>query len=319
MPPLNALRAFESAARHGSFVAAGRELNVTAAAVSQQVRSLERFVGSRLFERLAHGLVLSESGRRHLPELTGAFDRLTTIAQRLRSIEAAGTLTLSTLPAFASGWLLPRLPRFRARYPRIELVLETSRSLVDFRRQNIDVAIRFSAGAQRELRSIDLFGEDVFPVASPALLGGAQAPLGLPALLQWPLLHDVDAQPEQPWMNWRSWFEREGLALPIETVGLSFSDSIVLTSAAVQGLGIALGRSVHIGAYLARGQLVRLTALNWPAAWRYALTAPAAHFARPNVKAFTDWMKGEAQSAALSLAAAIGMPTRALAGTDTSL
>ena len=140
LPPLNALRAFEASARLGSFVAAAAELHVSAAAVSQHVRRLERYLDVALFRRLARGLVLTEEGRAYWPELATGFALLGESTARLRAQQAGGVLTLTMLAAFASGWLLPRLHRFRERAPRIEVVLRTSRALVDFRREDVDLA-----------------------------------------------------------------------------------------------------------------------------------------------------------------------------------
>jgi LysR family transcriptional regulator, glycine cleavage system transcriptional activator len=295
LPPLNALRAFEASARLGSFVAAAAELHVSAAAVSQQVRRLERYLDTSLFNRLARGLVLTEEGRDYLPELTAGFALLGESTARLRSQRTGGVLTLTTLAAFANGWLLPRLARFRERAPRIEVVLRTSRSLTDFKREDVDVAIRFAPAPTRGLQGELLCGEELFPVASPALFGGRRMPATLAALAEYPLLHDVDAHPEQPWMSWRAWFERAGLDPARAALGPQFTDSVVLIGAALAGLGVALGRGPHVAPLLARGQLVRVTRESWRAPWSYYLVAPPAHFRRPVVRAFVDWALAEAR------------------------
>jgi LysR family glycine cleavage system transcriptional activator len=295
LPPLNALRAFEASARLGSFVAAAAELRVSAAAVSQQVRRLERYLDGPLFQRLARGLVLTEQGRDWLPELSAGFALLGDSTARLRAKHAGGVLTVTALSAFANGWLLPRLHRFRERAPRIDIVLRTGRTLVDFRREDVDLAIRFAPAPGRGLHGELLVSEVLFPVASPQLLGGRRAPDTLAALATYPLLHDIDAHPEQPWMSWRAWFARAGLNAAPAGRGLQFTDSIVMLGAAVAGLGIALGRSHHVAPQLARGQLIRVTQESWLAEWSYFLVAPAAHFKRPAVRAFVDWALEEAR------------------------
>jgi LysR family glycine cleavage system transcriptional activator len=295
LPPLNALRAFEAAARHGSFAAAAQELRVTDSAVSQQVRTLERYLGTRLFKRLPRGLLLTELGSTYLPVLTAGFDRLSEATTRLRSGGIGGLLTVAALPAFASGWLLPRISRFRERYPRMDLLLKTGRALADFRREDIDVAIRFGAGGGNDTKSVFLLAEEVFPVASPTLVVPSLVPMSVADLRALPLLHDVDGHPAQPWLSWQGWFERAGVDSPTALRGLQFTDSIVLLSAAVAGLGVALGRGPHIEGLLARGQLVRLTRDSWKAAWSYRLVAPPANFSRPNVRAFVEWIVEEAQ------------------------
>jgi len=295
LPPLNALRAFEASARLGSFVGAAAELRVSAAAVSQQVRRLERYLDTPLFQRLARGLVLTEHGRDYLPQLSSGFDMLGESTARLRTKRAGGVLTLTTLAGFANGWLLPRLARFRARAPRVDVVLQTSRSLVDFRREDVDLAIRFAPGAGRGLHGELLCHEELFPVASPRLFRGGRTPDSLAALAAYSLLHDVDAHPDQPWMSWRAWFERAGLEPQAATRGMQFTDSVVLLGAAIAGLGVALGRSTHVAPMLARGQLIRVTQESWRAGWSYSLVAPSTHFARPVVRAFVDWALQEAR------------------------
>jgi len=272
LPPLNALRAFEASARLGSFVAAAGELRVSAAAVSQQVRRLEQYLDTTLFQRLARGLVLTETGRDYLPELSAGFDLLGESTARLRARRADGVLTITTLAAFANGWLLPRLHRFRERAPRIDVVLRTSRQVMDFRRDAIDLAIRFAPSPGRGLSGEVLCREELFPVASPQLFKGGRMPDTLGALVDYPLLHDIDAGSEQPWLGWRGWF------------------------AAVAGLGIAIGRAPHVGPLLARGQLVRVTQENWISPWSYFLMAPPAHFKRPVVRTFVDWALEESRS-----------------------
>jgi LysR family glycine cleavage system transcriptional activator len=295
LPPLNALRAFEAAARHGSFAAAAQELRVTDSAVSQQVRTLERYLGTRLFKRLPRGLLLTELGSTYLPVLTAGFDRLSEATVRLRSGGVGGLLTVAALPAFASGWLLPRISRFRERYPRVDLLLKTGRALADFRREDVDVAIRFGAGGGNDTKSVFLLAEEVFPVASPTLVAPSLMPMSVADLRALPLLHDVDSHPAQPWLSWQGWLERAGVDSPTALRGLKFTDSIVLLSAAVAGLGVALGRGPNIEGLLARGQLVRLTRDSWKAAWSYRLVAPPANFSRPNVRAFVEWIVAEAQ------------------------
>jgi LysR family glycine cleavage system transcriptional activator len=295
LPPLNALRAFEASARLGSFVGAAAELHVSAAAVSQQVRRLERYLDTALFQRLARGLVLTDEGRDYLPELTRGFDLLGQSTARVRAQRAGGVLTLTMLAAFANGWLLPRLQRFCEHAPRVDVVLRTSRSLADFRREDIDLAIRFGPAPGRGLAGERLCSEELFPVASPRLFGGRRAPDTLAALAEYPLLHDIDAHPEQPWMSWAAWFERAGLAAAPPNRGMQFTDSVVLVAAAVAGLGVALGRGPHVAPLLVSGQLVRVTQERWPAAWSYFLVAPAAHFRRPVVRAFVEWALQEAR------------------------
>jgi LysR family glycine cleavage system transcriptional activator len=295
LPPLNALRAFEASARLGSFVAAAAELRVSAAAVSQLVRRLEEYLDTRLFQRLPRGLALTDQGRDYLPELSAGFDLLGESTARVRAKGADGVLTLTTIAAFANGWLLPRLHRLRERAPRIDLVLRTSRRVMDFRRDALDLAIRFTPAPERGLQGELLCHEELYPVASPLLFRGRPLPDTLEALAEYPLLHDIDANPDQPWLGWRSWFERAGLAPARVARGMQFSDSVCLIGAAIAGLGVAIGRAPHVAPLLARGQLIRVTRESVLAPWSYYLVAPPAHFRRPIVRTFVDWALEEAR------------------------
>ncbi len=293
LPPLNALRAFEAAARLGGFVAAAGELGVSAAAVSGQVKALEARLGVGLFRRLPQGLVLTAAGQACLPSLSEGFDRLAEAAERARGGQASGLVTVSALPGFAAGWLVPRLGGFRALHPEIDILLRTERRTIDFAREEVDLALRFGTGGHRGLVVHHLLDEDVFPVASPSLAHGPQ-PIREPRdLLQHVLLHDVDAHPRQPWMHWPAWFAGFGLPQREAARGLHFTDAIVMTAAAIAGQGVALGRAPQIGGHLAAGRLVRLFDRVERAAWSYYVIGPAARLARPAVRAFTDWLLAE--------------------------
>jgi LysR family glycine cleavage system transcriptional activator len=174
--------------------------------------------------------------------------------------------------------------------------VRTSRALADFRREDVD-RDPLRAGTGPRLDGELLVREELFPVASPALFGGRRMPATLAALAEYPLLHDVDAHPEQPWMSWRAWFERAGLDPAPAARGLQFTDSLVQLGAAVAGLGLDVGQHRCRICRSSRGQLIRVTQESWRAEWRYFLVAPAAHFKRPTVRAFVDWALEEARTA----------------------
>ncbi len=213
LPPLNALRAFEAAARHQSMVAAAAELGVTPAAVSEQVRGLETRLRTPLFQRGARGIVLTEEGRAFLPGLSDGFDRLAWASEAIHERRVRGRVGISLLPALAAGWLVPRLPDLRRALPGVDLLIRTERRLIDFAREEVDLAIRFGPGPFRGLEARRLMYEDVFPVCAPALAHGPRAPKVLGDLAEpgVALLHDIDAHPQQTWMDWRGWFRRAGL------------------------------------------------------------------------------------------------------------
>lgn len=303
LPPLNALRAFEAAARNSGFVAAAEELNVTPAAVSQQVKALEAQLKVQLFRRAPSGLVLTEAGQAYLPGLSDGLDRLADATARLVT-PGRGRVCISLLPALASGWLIPRLENFRRSFPGVALKLDTNRRLTDFNREDVDLVIRFGPRQPArfgnvKLASYHLMDEDVFPVASPAMrLGGRD----LADLAPGQLLHDVDlagtgadgtALPPQPWLDWASWYRRAGLEPPDPAAGIGFTDSSVLLQAALAGQGVALGRGPHLGDLLARGHLVRVGQQSWRADWAYHVVAPEAHFRRPLLRAVRDWLAAQ--------------------------
>jgi len=167
---------------------------------------------------------------------------------------------------------------------------------MDFRRDAIDLAIRFAPSPGRGLHGELLAREELFPVASPQLFRGGCVPDTLAALADYPLLHDTDAGTDQPWLGWRGWYERARLPTANVGRGPQFSDSVVMIGAALAGLGIAIGRSPHVGPLLERGQLVRVTRETWIAPWSYYLMAPPAHFRRPLVRTFVDWALEEARA-----------------------
>jgi LysR family transcriptional regulator, glycine cleavage system transcriptional activator len=290
LPSLNALTALEAAARHGSIARAAAELHVTAATVSQHVRGLEEQLGIALFVRAARGVTLTAAARGLLPTLTDALDRIDDAARRLREGSARGRLVVSALPFFAAGWLVPRLPELERALPGVALSLRASRRLVDFDREEVDVAIRYQRAPPPALAAKRLFGELVFPVCSPALAYGPRPIESLTGLLQHPLLHDLDADPHQPWLSFPRWLERAGVPLGDAPAGLQLDDSLVIVAAAVAGRGVALGREPLVADQLARGLLCRPLPDAWESPWSYFAVAPKRAFRRPLVRAFVDWV-----------------------------
>ncbi len=290
LPPLNALRAFEAAARHLSFTKAAEELNVTQAAISHQVKALEQHLGLKLFRRLNRALLLTEQGQVCLGTAREAFDRIAETAERLRSNDARGTLTVSLLPSFAAKWLVPRLGRFRQAHPDIDVRVAPDERLVDFARDDVDVGIRYGDGRYPGLHTVRLLEEEVFPVCSPAL-GTEGHPLRTPAdLAHHTLLHDEGHD------GWRTWLLAASLPEIEPTRGPIFTDSSNLVQAAVEGQGVALARGALAAADLAAERLTRPFALSLPAAYAYYIVCPKATADTPKVKAFTTWLLDEAQA-----------------------
>jgi len=297
LPPLNALRAFEAAARHLSFTRAADELAVTQAAVSHQVKTLEEWLGLKLFQRQNRTIHLTRQGQAYLPAVRQALDLVAEATRRLVDTDARGPLTVSVLPSFAAKWLLPRLSQFRARHPEIDVRISTSDHLVDFMRDDVDMAVRMGRGGWSGLTAIKFLDEDLFPVCSPSLLEGPH-PLKRPEdLKHHTLLHDDMRQ------DWRTWFLAAGVEGIDPTRGPGYTDSSMVIQAAVEGQGVALGRSALAASDLASGRLVKPFEVTLPAGFAYYVVFPPAAIEQPKVKAFVDWLLAttEAEGGELNL------------------
>jgi LysR family transcriptional regulator, glycine cleavage system transcriptional activator len=293
LPPLNALRTFEAAARHLSFTAAAEELCVTAAAVSHQIRSLEDHLGTELFHRSGRALALTEAGMLLLPDVREAFALLINATRGLRRHAFAGPLTVAVPPSFAAKWLVPRLSRFRARCPDIEVALVSSSELVDFGREDVDLAIRYGTGVYPGLHNEVLTATEFFPVCSPKLAQGPPPLIAPDDLRHVVLLHDEvpSALPMVP--SWETWLKAAGVAGVDATQGPRFNTSFFTLEMALSGMGVALAQSTLVSADLAEGRLIRLFTISISVDLSFFLVAPPATFEKPKVKAFRDWLHEE--------------------------
>ena len=287
LPPLNALRAFEAAARHLSFTRAADELHVTQAAVSHQIKALEERLGVRLFLRRSRGLVLTEEGQGYFPQVQRAFTLLRDATARVAAEESKGVFTLSTLSSFAARWLVPRLGGFVARHPEIDLRLATSQRLTDFTREQVDAAIRYGSGDYPGLSSTLLMTEELYPVCSPDLL--TQVPLREPAdLRNHTLLHDHGVE------EWGQWLAAAAVTGVNIEQGHWYRDSSLLLQAAIAGQGVALGRSVLAAEEIAAGRLVRPFDWSLPSTNAYYFVCPDGSTQRAKIVAFREWLLEEA-------------------------
>jgi LysR family transcriptional regulator, glycine cleavage system transcriptional activator len=298
LPPLNACRAFEAAARLGSFSRAAEEMNVSAGAISHQVKILEGWIGRQLFRRRTNSVVLTDAARSLAPLINEALERLALGIEGLRGTGGATALTVSAQPDFALKWLIPRLPRFAALYPALELRLVTAYRALDLVREEIDLAVRYLdraavasgdvlAETGGQLRADHLLRADLTPIASPALFA-PDRPHQPAALRECTLLHVLSAPDD-----WRQWLAAARLRGVDAAYGPKF-DSYALTSeAAAQGWGVALGRVGFIEADLASGRVVAPFALrlSGPRSW-FLLTARGP--AKTRVAAFRAWLLREA-------------------------
>jgi LysR family glycine cleavage system transcriptional activator len=294
LPPLNALRAFEAAARHLSFTKAAGELNVTQAAISHQVKMLEEHLGQPLFRRLNRRLVLTEAGQVYLPVLRDAFDAIAGGTARLNRDASGGPLHVSVLPSLAAKWLLPRMSRFRERHPDIDVMVSANNKLVDFAEDTIEMGIRYGLGTYPGLRADLLFSDAVFPVCSPKLLDGPH-PLRSPAdLVHHTLLHDeVSRHDESP--DWRAWLQVAGVVGVDWRRGPGFSDSSMVIEAAAAGQGVALGHRWLAAADLEGGRVVMPFGPVMPSKFAYYIVSPAAFAERRRVRLFREWLMEEAE------------------------
>lgn len=286
LPSLNGLRAFEAAARHLSFTAAATELNVTQTAISHQIRRLEAELGIRLFVRQNRSLTLTAEAREYLPGIRAAFNDLRLATDRLLRKDGDRVLTVSTLASFAAKWLLPRLSTFQQAHPEIDVRITSSTGLVDFRRDDVDAAIRYGRGHWPGLRADWLTADELFPVCSPALLGNN--PLQSPEdLAHHTLLHTSGAYDD----DWRLWLTAAGLPSDIsKQQGLSFDLILMTVQAAIDGLGVALGRTSYVEDDIAKGRLVVPFKIALPADAGFYLVSPQARAESAKLTAFRQWL-----------------------------
>jgi len=290
LPPLNSLRAFEAAARHLSFTKAATELNVTPAAVSHQIKALEENAGGPLFIRLTRALKLTERGRAALPLLSEGFDLLAEGAAVLTCGPGTDVFTITTAPAFAAKWLVPRLDDFRALSPGIKVRIDASIALVDLLRDGIDVAIRYGSGNYPG-HSIDrLFEEEVFPVCSPKLMNGPHPPICPEDLVYHTLLHNSYAATDPTYPEWRMWLKSAGVTTVDWRQGPEFSLENMTVQAAIEGHGVALVNTTLVSDDLASGALVRPFELGIATGFAYYLVIPREIMDRPAVNIFRKWL-----------------------------
>lgn len=302
LPPLNAVRAFEAAARHMSISKAANELHVTPAAISRQVKLLEDHLGMQLFRRLNRALLLTHAGQACLPGLRDGLDQISNAVDRLRNVDAQIGLTVSSSASIAAKWLVPRLHRFQAKHPDIDVRVAASHRLADFSRDEIDIAIRFGSGNHPGLRAERLMGEEVFPVCSPKIIT-EETPLRTPAdLAHHTLLHDEGYlhyadegnKLHETFPTWSSWLSDAGVD-DIDTArGPRFSLSSTAIQAAVEGLGVTLGRSVLVESDLSTGLLMKPFDVTACSTFAYYIVSPDKAMERDNVVAFRDWLFMEA-------------------------
>ncbi|HEV7603233.1 MAG TPA: transcriptional regulator GcvA [Bradyrhizobium sp.] len=293
LPSLNGLRAFEAAARHLSFTNAASELNVTQTAISHQIKRLEEELGIRLFVRQNRALALTPEAKDYLPGIRAAFNDLRLATDRLLRRDNDHVLTVSTLASLAAKWLLPRLSAFQEAHPGIDVRITTSTGLVDFKNGDVDAAIRYGRGQWPGLRADWLMADQLFPVCSPVLLTGNH-PLRRPEdLKDHVLLHTSNANSD----DWRLWLTAAGLPTNLSThPGVTFDLIFMTVQAAIDGIGVAMGRTSYVEADIAKGRLVVPFKIALPADAGFYLVYPEATADTPRLAAFRQWLLASAQA-----------------------
>lgn len=301
LPPLNAVRVFEAAARLGSFNHAAEELHVTPSAVSHQVRALEEYLGVKLFRRLTRQVRLTSEGRLYLGPVRDALEQIRLATEQIARDRYSGPLTISAAPSFTVGWLMPRLSEFQLAHPDIEVRLNASVELVDLTRSDVDVGIRSGSRAWPGLRAHRLMAEELVPVCSPRLLEPAGA-LGKPAdLVGATLLHELPRMGQ-----WRSWLSVAGVQHPDPDRGPKFQNQVLAVEAAVAGMGVALANRRFVESRLREGRLVVPFEADFASECVYYLVYPEARAEQPKIAAFRDWLLEAAAADGERLAEAAG-------------
>ncbi|MCX5541743.1 transcriptional regulator GcvA [Paraburkholderia sp. CNPSo 3076] len=287
LPALNALKAFEAAARHESFSRAADELFVTHGAVSHQIRALEAELGVALFARDGKRVRVTDTGRRYAGQVRDALNQLAHATQEIRAGDRDRRLVVSMLSSFAARWVTPRIGRFIEAHPQWDVELQSTNSLTDFARDDVDVAIRFGYGHYPGLHAELLLDEIFFPACSPDFNGG-KLPTDPRELAKLPLLRSDDEL-------WRPWFDAAGLQdLHEPKRGVLYQDSSNLLQAAMDGQGIALVRRSLATHEITLGRLVRLFKdIDGPSPWRYYFICPPQRMQTARVQAFRDWVFDE--------------------------
>lgn len=296
LPPLYALRAFEAAARHGSFVAAAQELHVTAAAISQQVKALEDHLGVALFDRKARGVAVTEAGLQYGARLTTLFGELAAATQEIYQ-KKGEVLTIFTSPTFASRWLIPRLAGFHREQPGLQVRVLVESSSEQLASRDLDLLIQYSDGKRPSAIAPLPFPGVVFPVCAPMIALPAQ-PMTVADLAKLPLLRLDDARFPAGFhdFGWRRWLQAAGLPSPADPAGPSFSFVHMMLLGATAGQGVALASLALAGDDLVAGRLIRPVETEVPVENRYWLFHTGAERGGTlpeKVLLFQDWLMRE--------------------------
>ncbi|MEP6897760.1 MAG: LysR substrate-binding domain-containing protein [Rhodanobacter sp.] len=288
LPPMHTLRTFEAVGRLRHFAHAAEELHLTASAVSHQIRAIETYCSVRLLQRNRRDVVLTPAGEKLMAVVRRSLEELSHVVASLRQRDAS-RLSITVPPSLASRWLMPRLGAFLAEHPNIDFKLQATLNLLDLDADGIDLGIRYGSGRWKGLHARKLFGEQLFPVASPAYLAG----------------HDIRRTTDlkraillrDGFRTWAWWFEQTGIGMTEGVAGAGFSDSALLFQAAEAGQGVALGRSLLVADAIAAGTLARIGKAVVEAPESYYLVASTRQPETAAIEAFRCWLIKAAEQA----------------------
>ncbi|MCB1624119.1 MAG: transcriptional regulator GcvA [Pseudomonadales bacterium] len=290
LPPLNALVVFEAAARHLSFTRAAESLHVTQAAVSHQIKALEEWLGVPLFHRIGRGqgLALTESGRAYLPRINASLDGIRSATSAVMDARRTRVVNVATLDSFGLLWLLPRLNRFLRMQPGIDVRIVAADLDADaLAKGEVNIDIRYGEGDWPNLQVVRFLTETIFPVCSPSIVS-AERPMRVPGdLRKHTLLHDAGVA------DWGQWLSAVGVSDIDVTRGPGFNHSHLVTAAAINGDGVALGRGALVTDAIEKGQLIKPFDLVLPCKFAYYVVCSHGSRGDPVVEAFCNWLIAE--------------------------
>jgi LysR family glycine cleavage system transcriptional activator len=286
LPPLNAVRAFEAAARRGNFHQAAEELSVTPSAISHQVRTLEEFFGVKLFRRSGRSVELTGKAQDFLRSVSQALDQISAASQRVMRRPEGNLLNIAVSPTFATGWLVPRMSEFQVDHPEVEIRMTTTMSVTEFADSDIDLSINYSTGEfPPGLRSVKLMEEHCVPVCSPRYMD-EHGPLATPRdIRNCTLLHAFPRIGQ-----WRNWLKVAGVADVDAERGPKFQTTPLALEAAKSGLGVAISNLEFVEDHIRQGTLVAPFKVEVPSESGYYLLYPEENSHEPKVEAFQDWL-----------------------------
>lgn len=290
LPPLNSLRAFESAARHLSFSKAASELNVTPGAVSQQIKLLEDFLSINLFHRKNRQILLTQSGQLLLPKLNEGFDLIAKAVHSIQSKDEDTPLTITAPPAFISKWLIPKLSSFNQQHPSIDVRIDSSKRLIDFDNEDVDVGIRFSQEKDTSLDSTHLLSFNIIAVCSPELLKQGHGLHNPSDLNHYTLLNYNGGNKENSWPDWEMWLSAMQINNIDQSHSIVFNQTEMMLQAAIEGQGVALSSTIFAENDIQAGRLVQPFKLSMPISFSYYLVTSTQKSKLKKVNTFKKWI-----------------------------